>query len=289
MKISTIIPSYNRPAALGRCLDSFARQSLSKSEFEIVVVDDGSQEPLDDVVAAHRKTLDIRLIRQSNKGPASARNRGVAEASGEFIAFTDDDCQVDKDWLSSFVSRLQDEPHILLGGQTVNQLTDNTYSQVCQTLIDYLYEFHEQTNSEMRFFTTNNMAVSRQSFLNAEGFDEGFSIAGGEDREFCDRWLHSGGETAFLPDAIIYHSHPLDLVGFCRLHYRYGWGARRFWENRIARGQGKNTPRASGFYLDMLRRPWVHRLPKPLKSSALLVLSQVAGALGYYSKSSSKD
>lgn len=286
MKISTIIPSYNRPAALGRCLESFVHQSLPKSEFEIVVVDDGSHQPLDDVVATHGNSLDIKLIRQSNGGPASARNRGVAEASGDFIAFIDDDCEADEDWLSSFVNRLLAEPGLLLGGQTINQLKDNTYSQVCQTLLDYLYEYYEKTDSEMRFFTTNNMALSRQAFLDAGAFDEGFAVAGGEDREFCDRWQHSGGKAALNTEAICFHSHPLTLTGFYKLHYRYGGAAKRFWANRTARGQKSIAPEASEFYLDMLRSPWKKGLPNPLWHSALLALSQVAGALGYYFKSS---
>lgn len=288
MKISVIIPSYNRPAALGRCLESFGHQSLSPAEYEVVVVDDGSKQAIDHVIETHCKDYAVKLVRQSNKGPASARNRGVAEANGEFIAFTDDDCQVDREWLSSFVCRLQDEPQTLLGGQTLNQLTDNIYSQASQTLVDYLYEFHERTNSEMKFFTTNNMALSRQGFLDAGGFDEGFPNPGGEDREFCDRWLLSGGMTSFHPTATIYHSHPLNLTGFCKLHYRYGHGAKRFWENRTARGQKTISPEVSGFYLDLLTRPWKKNLTSPFRHSALLALSQLAGALGYFSSSESK-
>lgn len=283
MKISAIIPTYNRPESLGRCLDSFVQQRLSKHDFEVVVVDDGSRQPLDHVIEAHGKALNIKLIRQSNQGPASARNRGVKAASGEFVAFTDDDCQADRGWLLSWVDLLQDEPNTLLGGQTVNHLKDNIYSEVCQLLIDYLYEFHEQVDSEMRFFTTNNMALSRQAFLDSGGFDEGFAIAGGEDREFCDRWQHFGKKCSLYPNAIIYHSHPLNLAGFCKLHYRYGQGAKRFWENRIARGQTATAPNVPGFYIEMLKLPWKKPVRKPLRHSALLTLSQLTGALGYFS------
>lgn len=252
------------------------------------MVDDGSAQTVDHIIEAHCQDFAVKLVRQSNKGPASARNRGVAEASGEFIAFTDDDCQASEDWLSSFVCRLQDEPQILLGGQTLNQLPDNIYSQASQTLIDYLYEYHERTGSDMMFFTTNNMALSRQGFLDAGGFDEGFPSAGGEDREFCDRWLHSGGMASLHPAATIFHSHALNLMGFCKLHYRYGQGARRFWENRTARGQKQISPEVTGFYLDLLKRPWKEHLTKPLRHSTLLAVSQFAGALGYFSSSDSK-
>lgn len=100
VRVSVVVPLYNKSAWIARCLDSIAGQSYR--DFEVVVVDDGST---DDSAAKVEKRGDanLRLIRQANAGPGAARNRGVAEARGDLIAMLDADDAWDPEYLAESV------------------------------------------------------------------------------------------------------------------------------------------------------------------------------------------
>ena len=247
------------------------------------MVDDGSDMDISQVTALFHQHFTLRLIQQDNSGPSSARNAGVTAAHGQFIAFTDDDCLLHENWLLAMLHGLQRQPGVLIGGKTINHLEGNRYSHVSQALIDHLYDYQARKNPELRFFTSNNMAAARKDFLSAGGFDEGFPMASGEDREFCDRWLHRGNAMEFVPGAVVYHSHDLNLTRFLKLHYRYGKGAKLFWRCRSNRGQDSLSVEKLEFYTGLLAFPWKNKLPRPLSSSCLLALSQLANAAGYFS------
>jgi len=132
--ISIIIPTYNRPQQLALCLQALARQHYP--HFEVIVVDDGSQTRLFECVDNFRDQLDITLLTQDNAGPAAARNTGAAQAKGQFIAFTDDDCQPDANWLKNLAACFKENPDAAIGGKTINQLPKNSYSTASQLLID---------------------------------------------------------------------------------------------------------------------------------------------------------
>src|SRR5688572_17617375 len=102
---SIIIPTRNRSGHLAACLKSLARLDYPCDRFEVIVVDDGSETPVDGVVAAIRERIDVSLATQAHAGPATARNRGAAGAKGEFLAFTDDDCAPASDWLQRLAAR----------------------------------------------------------------------------------------------------------------------------------------------------------------------------------------
>src|SRR6476620_6638293 len=86
---SVIIPTYDRPTQLFKCLCTFAAQDYPRDRFEVVVVDDGSVAQVNDPIASLRHQLDITLLTQPHSGPASARNYGAAHAKGTYLAFTD--------------------------------------------------------------------------------------------------------------------------------------------------------------------------------------------------------
>ena len=281
--ISVVIPTYNRPQNLAACLASLARQSLDGERFEVVVVDDGGQTDTASVIGQFRDDLQLQLLRQENAGPASARNTGIERARGRFIALTDDDCEAGEHWLETLLAALEDDPGALVGGDTRNRLGDNVFSQASQALGDYLYAYFETQNAELFFFTTNNLAVSRASFLEAGGFDHTFPMASAEDREFCDRWIYQGRRIRYLPEALVFHSHRLGTFSYIELHFRYGKGARTFWQRRTARGQPPNRVLGPGFYRGLLAYPWKARWRRPLTLSLLMAVSQAANAAGYAS------
>jgi len=89
--ISVLVPTYNRPHELALCLDGFAHQTVSKDEFEIVVVDDGSTEDLAPALSGPQHDLNLRLIRTSHAGPGAARNIALGRARADVLLLYDDD------------------------------------------------------------------------------------------------------------------------------------------------------------------------------------------------------
>ena len=108
VRASVVVPTYNRAARIGYCLDALRSQDSSVA-FEVIVVNDGST---DDTLQIIKKYQGIRVISQANAGPAAARNRGVQEASGEIVLFTDDDCEPVSNWLQEML-RPFDDPEVV--------------------------------------------------------------------------------------------------------------------------------------------------------------------------------
>lgn len=283
---SIIIPTYGRPRRLAACLNALTHLTYPRNCFEVVVVDDGNPHPLDATVAPFRASLPITLIRQANAGPATARNTGAWQAQGQFLAFTDDDCSPAPDWLTCLAAQFAHTPENALGGHTINALPDNVYSATSQALIDYLYSYYNASPQKARFFASNNLAVPAERFRAMGGFDTTMPLAAGEDREFCDRWLHGGHQMSYVPQAIIYHSHCLSRAAFWRQHFNYGQGACQFHQIRSHRAHSPVKLEPLSFYINLLVHPMKQRggrkYGRSLTMSFLLLLSQVANAAGFF-------
>jgi glycosyltransferase involved in cell wall biosynthesis len=280
---SIVIPTYNRPERLHNCLNAIAQLDYPRDRFEVIVVDDGSHQPLDAVVEPLRTKLNLTLLRQTNSGPASARNAGAAIARGQYLIFTDDDCLPTPNWLTALEQQFQLTPHALIGGQTLNALPDNFYSTASQLLIDYLYDYYNRHSASANFFASNNFAMPTSTFRLLHGFDTSFPLAAGEDREFCDRWQHQGYPTQYAPDAQVYHAHHLTLLKFWRQHFNYGCGACCFHQLRAQRQREQIKIEPISFYLNLLSYPFSQPLAgaAPLLSG-LLFLSQLANVAGFF-------
>ena len=263
MRVSIIIPTYHRPERLAACLDSIEQLAYPLDSFEVIVVDDGSPTP---VLSAPRP-YSLRIIRQENAGPAAARNRGVVEARGELLAFLDDDCQPQPDWLRAMEAAW--EPKALIGGSTFNACTDNRYAVFNQKLVDAVCGWFREHSSPLAFFTSNNLLVEAEEYRRMGGFSTAFTTAA-EDRDFAVRWREAGGHLIGAPEARIDHYHSQTFRSFLRMHFRYGRGAAVF---HALRRTHPAQYAAAGLYVDLWRQT---------RSIVLLTLSQLAAAAGYY-------
>lgn len=279
---SVIVPTYRRLEALSTCLHALAGQAYPPDRFEVVVVDDGSEVSPAAVVKAFRERLSVTVVSQPHAGPGKARNAGAERAGGEFLAFTDDDCAPDPHWLPRLAARFATTPGHLIGGRTVNALPRNRYSAASQLLVQYLYGYYNADATHPSFFTSNNMALPRHTFLAIGGFDSMLTRAAGEDRELCDRWHHLGHGLAYAPEAVVYHRHQLTLLQFSRQHFHYGQAAYYFRQKRVQRGSGNIAIEPWSFYLNLVRYPFTQdRTLQAALLSALLLLSQCANAFGF--------
>jgi GT2 family glycosyltransferase len=280
---SLVVPTYDRPEKLRACLQALSAVDYPAGRFEVIVVDDGSLTPMESVVAPFRERMTVALVRQENSGPATARNTGAANAKGTFLAFTDDDCLPEPGWLKELAKRFAEAPDDMIGGRTINALRDNYFSTASQELIAYLYDYYASAYGQPRLFTSNNLAIPAGRFREIGGFDARFALAAAEDRELCDRWLGGGLKMTYAPNAVVRHTHALNLRSFWRQHFNYGRGALRFHQIRATRSRGRVKMEPLLFYLDMLRYPF-SRLPsrQALLIAPLIAVSQAANAAGFF-------
>jgi GT2 family glycosyltransferase len=277
---SVIIPTYNRPKQLVNCLNGIADMRYPYDQYEIIVVDDGSDISFD--ISEVQTSAELTLLRQTNKGPAVARNLGAKYARGRFLAFIDDDCIPAPDWLSMLSESLNNEPECLVGGHVENRLTKNSYASASQLIIEMAYDYFDKSYKNNMFFSSNNMAISKELFFSLGGFDPDFRTS--EDRDLCDRWIMTGYRLRYVPGAIIYHAHHLGLHSFFKQHFNYGRGAWKFNRAHAGRGAPDSTLKI-GFYFGVL-----HWIPEKLHGKphriawrlfCLFCLWQIANFLGF--------
>ncbi|MEK8019274.1 MAG: glycosyltransferase [Candidatus Parabeggiatoa sp.] len=280
---SIIIPTFERPQQLARCLEALAKQQYPRENYEVIVSNDGGQTSLQQVVEQFQDKMALKLIKQLNAGQAAARNGGAAVATGRFLAFIDDDCVAAPDWLSNLAKRFAVEPSYAIGGQTINALTDNLYATASQMLIAYLYSYYHLKQfqaTQPPFFASNNLALPAEVFQEIDGFNETLRCA--EDRDLCERWQYAGYRFRYAPEVLVSHFHDLTLRTFIRQHFNYGRGNFRFQQLRQKRRQSQNKIEASSFYLSMLHYPFSQQpRQKAFLLSILLVISQLGNIAGF--------
>jgi glycosyltransferase involved in cell wall biosynthesis len=275
---SVIVPTFERPRQLAACLEALARLDYPAERLQVVVVDDGSTTP---VAAAEMRTNGLRLevVRQERGGPGAARNFGARVASGELLAFVDDDCVPRPDWLERLAGRFCSGPEEGVGGRTVNALGDNLCSTAAQLVIDVGYrQNNADADGSRRWFTTNNLAVAAAGFRELGGFDPAYRTA--EDRDFCARWAESGRRLAHEPAAVVEHANALDLLAFARLHFAYGRGAYRYHRDRRRRGRPVRVE--PSYYGKLAREPFRReRFGRASALIGLLALWHLANTSGF--------
>lgn len=279
---SVVVPTFERGAALESCLASLASQTLERSRFEVIVVDDGSARPPRETIARAAAVIDVRLIEQANAGPASARNTGARAARGEYVVFTDDDCRPDPAWLRAIDAVVVCHPGCAVGGRVVNALGDGLCSSASQLLIEYLYNYFNVDVEGGRFFITSNLALPAPAFHAIGGFDESFPLAAAEDRDLCDRWHEAGLAMLYADEAVVHHAHALGLRSFCRQHFNYGRGAFHLHCARAKRGERPLRVEPPHFYSRLVGYPFGRApLARALPLAALMALSQAVYVIGY--------
>ncbi len=280
---SIIVPTHNRPAALGRCLNSILKLDFPPSEYEVIVINDGGCAIEEEVGIFLQDRVPVLLLEQANQGPAAARNAAVLHSNAQFLAFTDDDCAVDRDWLKHLVCGLRENPNAIAGGRTLSGIPEKPCSLANQLLIDFLYDYYHLTpgeKSQPAFFASNNMAIRREVFQAVGGFD--VRLRSAEDRDFCERIGQAGYSSIFTQSALVYHYHQLNLPQFLKLHYGYGGGNYFFHLYRKVRGWGNYRLEPINFYTGMLRYPFRGEKGwRAARLSLLLGLSQASNISGF--------
>ena len=281
---SIVIPTYRRREPLARCLAAIEALAFPRHRFEVIVVDDGSDQPPADLISTLARSLDAQLVCARHAGPATARNTGAKLARGRCLVFTDDDCAPQRHWLTAIDECMREStaPRAV-GGRTVNVVANDAFAAASQGIVDFLYEYYGDHSAPWRFFTSNNLAVPREEFMELGGFDEGFPLAAAEDRDFCERWRGAGYELQYAPNAVVDHAHKLGFTRFNKQHFAYGRGAFDLHRSRARRGQRALRLEPGRFYYGLITYPLRRsRDLRALELSGLHFWSQVAYAAGYF-------
>jgi GT2 family glycosyltransferase len=196
LQVSVVIPTYRRPDLLTACLDALSRQMVSAHSFEIIVVDDGNQPAVAEAVASFgRQTgLVTRYIGQpERRGPAAARNRGWQAAQAPIIAFTDDDCLPQPDWLRAALAEFHRGAAVVTG-QLRMPLPDQP-------------SHHDRTTAflETAEFVTANCFCLKTALVRVGGFDEAFDMAWREDSDLQFKLIRAGYSMVSCPRAVVIH------------------------------------------------------------------------------------
>ena len=199
-QISVIIPHFNQPDFLRRCLESLAVQEGEVPSHEIIVVDNGSREMPEAVVAAFDG---VRLLREMTPGPGPARNAGVAAAHAPILAFIDADCRADPGWLARIAGYFAANPdHGILGGDVYIAREDPERITMLEAYESvYAYRMKEYI-ARQGFTGTGNLGV-RASVMARVGPFGGKEIA--EDRDWGQRATAMGLATHYVEGMIVYH------------------------------------------------------------------------------------
>jgi len=276
---SIIIPTYNRPKQLVTCLNSIVSQK-TEHHFEVIVVDDGSDQNILQIISEAGLDTKCSLIKQINKGPAAARNNGADHAKGDYLIFLDDDCTLPQDWVQTISPHLNGA--VMVGGHSINKIQNSIFSASSQLLIDYIYNYYNKDPLQAKFITSNNMIVPKNVFHEIGGFSTRFKKAAAEDRDFCDKWISRGLKIHYVPSIKIEHYHKMNFKQFCRQHYNYGFGAKFYHDERRERGKQSIPIEPLKFYFDLIAYPLKKgKSLDALLQSACLILSQLCNSLGY--------
>lgn len=198
--ISVIIPHLNQPEMLDACLVSLGVQSHDRDAFEVLVVDNGSIVLPEAVVARH---AGVRLLSEPQPGPGPARNRGVAAAVGNILAFIDADCRAHPDWLRNALQVLREAPDRTILGGDVRIWRDEARGTTAIAAYEGVFAYRFKLYIEQHGFSgTGNLVVRRVDF-DAVGPFAGIQLA--EDMDWGQRACRAGFRFRYVPEMIVYH------------------------------------------------------------------------------------
>ncbi|WP_300703524.1 glycosyltransferase [Bacteroides sp.] len=221
MRYSVIIPVYNRPDEVDELLASLAQQTFT--DFEVIVVEDGSSIPCESVVEIYQNKLDVHYYSKPNSGPGQTRNYGAERSKGEYLIILDSDCILPEGYFAAVEQELQNAPSDAFGGP---DRAHESFTDI-QKAINY---------SMTSFFTTGgirggkkkmdkfyprsfNMGVRREVYQTLGGFSK---MRFGEDIDFSIRIFKEGYKCRLLPGAWVYHKRRTDLKKFFKQVHNSG-------------------------------------------------------------------
>lgn len=215
--ISVIVPVRNGAASIQECVQAVLAQQGLQTDFELIVVDDGSS----DQTRLLAEAAGASVIAQDPLGPAAARNLGARSARGEILAFTDADCAPDPSWLKRLSQPFEETDIVgVKGAYRTRQRS------LVARFVQQEYESKYARLSRLAaidFIDTYSAAYRRDVFTLNGGFEPAFAVPSVEDQEFSFRLARKGYRMVFAPEAIVYHQHDRSLGEYFKRKFAIGY------------------------------------------------------------------
>ncbi|MBX7207579.1 MAG: glycosyltransferase [Verrucomicrobiaceae bacterium] len=214
-RISVIVCTRNGAATLRACLAALEKQR--HVNHEVLVIDDGSTDATAGIAGEFTA---FRYIRQDHTGLSAARNHGAREAAGEVLAFTDDDCVPDDEWLLRLSAAYDDPKWVAAGGPNVPPPPRNR-TEVAVADAPGAPTHVLLSDEEAEHLPGCNLSVRKDALLRIGGFREEFTTAG-DDVDICWRLRAAGGKLRFVPAAMVWHHRRATVCAYLRQQRGYG-------------------------------------------------------------------
>jgi len=215
--VSVVVPAKDAAETLPACLRALQQQSFPGSDYEIILVDDGSA----DRTAHIAEEAGVRVIRQETRGPAAARNSGAKAAKGDILVFTDSDCEPAEGFIEAMVRPFAD-PDVAAVMGAYRSRQPEPIAQFVQLEFEHKQERMARRGA-INAVHTYAAAYRRRVFEAFGGFDESYPVPSNEDQEFSYRLARAGLKMVFQPQAIVFHTHDRTLGEFLQRKFRLGY------------------------------------------------------------------
>jgi glycosyltransferase involved in cell wall biosynthesis len=213
-RVSVVVCSHNGSRTIRECLERL--QELDYPDFEVIVVDDGSTDGTGAIV----REYGVRVIATDNQGLSNARNMGLSAATGEFIAYIDDDAYPDRHWLSYLAEAFRRSAHAAIGGPNYPPPGDGPVAECVAHApggpVHVLF-----SDREAEHIPGCNMAFRTSVLRGVGGFDSQFRVAG-DDVDVCWRLHEKGLTIGYCAAAVVWHHRRNSIRAFLKQQKGYG-------------------------------------------------------------------
>ena len=225
LQLSVVLATYNRGPALKLLLDDLARQELAPSAYEVIVVDDGSKQPVAPLLAGYAPPYALRVLTQANGGAARARDAGVRAAKAPIVIITDDDMRVDAHFLAAHTRAHDAGATVVLGHIAASEhlagmpVFERFHAHQLARFVAGVQKGRIAPHGV--HVCTGNVSFRREDYLQLGGFDA--QLQRSEDRELGVRLEGAGAKLSFALDAVTRHeSDHSDLGVWLKRAFLYG-------------------------------------------------------------------
>ncbi len=251
--VSIIVPAFNAEGTISDCLHALVEQEYPRDRYEILAVDNNSQDRTAEIIRKFPVTYVSETKQQSSY---AARNRGIAKASGEILAFTDADCIADRMWASHAVERFRDDTVGCVAGHIGNTPPDTV---VQEYLLDVLAQTDFLSHPFLPYAVTANVFY-RKAVIERIGPFDGTWVSGGDADLAWRMQLQTPYRLVYCEDATIQHMHRRTHRAHFRQRWTWGYGAVLLYERyRLAfqsKGLGYDVKALASDYRQLLKMSW---------------------------------
>jgi len=228
--VSVVVPVYNSERTLADCLRGLEQQDLPKSDYEVIVVCDGSK----DSSATIARRSNVRLLDGGKRsGAPSARNRGLKAATGQWVAFTDADCIPSRGWLRWLLGAVHNhytnELPLGAAGKTLGIQSNTSAARFVDLAGDFDAEYHLK-HPQFPFAPTANVMYLREALETIGGFDERYYAYDACDLHYRLRKTFRG-PFYLEPRGVVFHRHRKNWMEYCKQQFVHGQGFGQFFLN----------------------------------------------------------